>query len=147
MKKIKLVLLSSTVFLISLVSCDKGSAYIDDGGDAGSHVFNPQDVTAPEITINSPTPNQVFSSGSTMMITGRITDDYGLYRGTIKVIKDATGYEVRNQPYEIHGIKTYDFNLSHAVSESSPSDYTVVVSFEDHGLNFTTKSVKVKFNP
>jgi hypothetical protein len=131
---------------ITLISCSKGGAIIEEP-DAGAHVFNPQDVTAPVITVNTPTDNQVFVSGSTITISGRLTDDYGLYRGTIKVIKDATGFELKNQPYEIHGFKTYDFSLPHVTSETSPADYTIVVSFEDHGLNVTTKSVKVKVNP
>lgn len=80
-------------------------------------------------------------------MTGRITDDLGLYRGTIKVINDGTGIVLMNQAYEIHGQKLYNFNLNYTPSVAAASDYTVTVSFEDHGANTTTKSVSVKVNP
>ena len=129
------------------VSCSRSGVIVEDDPGGGPHVFNPTDTSAPDITINTPAPNQVFVSGSTINITGKITDDYGLYRGTIKVINDANGFEMKNQAYEIHGFRTYDFSLSHLTAVTVPSDYTVVVSFEDHGLNITTKSVKIKVNP
>ncbi len=140
--------LAVVLILFSLDSCTSKGVYVDDGsGGGGPHVFNPTDITAPDITIYTPTTNQVFSSGNTINITGKLTDDYGLYRGTIRLINDATGYALINQPYEIHGFKSYDFNVMHNTSVTVASDYTVVVSFEDHGLNVTTKSVKVKVNP
>jgi phosphate-selective porin len=129
-----------------LSACSKGgSAATDDGG--GVHVITPNDVTAPEISIFTPTANQSFSNGSVINITGRITDDFGLYQGTIRVVNDATGFVLLNQPYEIHGLLLYNFSLNYTVAASSVSDYTITVSFQDHGLNTTTKSVKVKAVP
>lgn len=133
---------SLTVFTLS---CSKGGESTDDG--SGTHINTPNDTTAPEIIITTPTANQVFSSGQVINITGRITDDYGLYRGSIKVVNDATGFALVNQPYEIHGFLLYNFNLNHTVATPTVSDYTITVSFEDHGSNVTTKSVKVKANP
>ena len=52
-----------------------------------------------------------------------------------------------NQAYEIHGLLLYNFSINHTVSTFAAADYTVTVSFEDHGLNATTKSVKVKVTP
>ncbi|MEK7224727.1 MAG: hypothetical protein AAB221_03495, partial [Bacteroidota bacterium] len=105
------------------------------------------DTTAPLLDIYTPTANQVFTSGSTITITGRLTDDLGLYRGTIKITNDANGDILKNQAYEIHGLRLYDFSLSYVTSVTTASDYTVTVSFEDHGYNSVTKSVKVKVNP
>lgn len=129
----------------AFLSCSKGGESTDDG--SGTHVFTPNDTTPPEIVINTPSAGQVFSNGQVMNITGRITDNYGLYRGSIKVVNDATGNALVNQSYEIHGFLLYNFSLNHTVSVTSASDYTVTVSFEDHGSNVTTKSVKVKVNP
>jgi len=134
------------ITLLGWVSaCSKGGAADDDGG--GPHVITPNDVTPPEISIFTPAANQVFASGNVISITGRITDDFGLYRGTIKVVNDATGTVLVNQPYELHGFLLYNFSLNHTASATTASDYTITVSFEDHGLNATSKSVKVKVNP
>lgn len=135
-----------TVLAVSVLSCSKGGETTDDGG-GGIPNNNPNDTKAPDITITTPVAAQSFTNGQVINITGRITDDYGLYRGTIKLVNDATGFALINQPYEIHGFLLYNFNLNHTVAVTTASDYTVTVSFEDHGSNVTTKSVKVKVNP
>jgi hypothetical protein len=141
-------MICASLIILTLASCSRGGAVIDDGsGGGGPHVFNPTDTNGPVITITTPSNNQVFISGNTINVTGRITDDYGLYRGTIRIINDATGGEIKGQVYEIHGLRTFDYNISHTTSVTVPSDYTVVVSFEDHGLNVTTSYVKVKVDP
>jgi len=133
--------------MVSVSACSKGGNETDDSGSGGPHIVTPNDVTPPEISIFTPTVNQVFANGSTINITGRITDDYGLYRGTIRVVNDANGVALVNQPYEIHGFLLYNFNINHTASVGAASDYTVTVTFEDHGSNTATKSVKVKVNP
>jgi phosphate-selective porin len=111
------------------------------------HVYNSGDTTAPVIQINTPTAGQVFVNGNSISITGRITDDGGLYRGDIRITNDANNAVIKEQHYEIHGFRSYDYSLSHTVSVGAASDYTITVAFEDHGLNVTTKTVKVKANP
>lgn len=132
--------------MVVIAACSKSGGETDDGG-GGPHVVTPNDVTAPEISIFTPTVNQIFSNGSVINITGRITDDFGLYRGTIRVVNDANGVVLLNQPYEIHGLLLYNFNINYTASVAAASDYTVTVTFEDHGSNSATKSVKVKVNP
>lgn len=134
------------ILLVTIfTACSKGGAAPAD--DDGPHVITPTDVTAPGVEITTPTADQVFVSGNTINITGRLTDDYGLYQGSIKIINDATGAVLKDQLYEIHGLKLYDYSLSYATSVTAAANYTITVSFEDHGLNRTTKSVKVKVNP
>jgi phosphate-selective porin len=137
-----------TVLMVVLTACSKGGTTTDDGSSGGGqHVVTPADVTAPVIDITTPGINQVFTSGSVISITGRLTDDYGLYRGTIKITNDANAAVVKEQAYEIHGLKLYDYSLTYSTAVTIPSDYTITVAFEDHGLNMTTKTVKVKVNP
>ncbi len=131
--------------VIAMAACSKGGTTTGEGG--GSHVETPNDTIPPQISIFTPTINQVFTNGSVINITGRITDDYGLYRGTIRIINDANGAVLLSQPYEIHGILLYNFNINHTASVVVASDYTVTVTFEDHGNNSATKSVKVKVSP
>ena len=138
------------VFIVAatliLASCRKGhEATPQDNTD--DHVFTPTDVTPPVIDISTPTLNQEFKSGSVITITGKLTDDYGLYQGSISITNDATNAVVKQQLYEIHGLTIYNFSLAHTPLVTVPSVYTVTVKFEDHGLNFTTQTVKIKVNP
>ena len=140
---ILILLITGTIFA---VACSKSGSSSDNGG--GPHPNpSPIDVTAPVLNINTPTSNQVFTSGNMISITGRITDDYGLYRGSIRITNDANAVILKEQLYEIHYVLAYDFNISYTTNVTITSDYTVTVSFEDHGANFATKSVKVKVNP
>ena len=72
--------------MVLLLACSKGDDTTDNTGTGGPHVVTPNDTTAPEITILTPTLNQVFVNGGVISITGKFTDDFGLYRGTIRVV-------------------------------------------------------------
>lgn len=140
-----IIILHSNSFLPS--ACSKGGSYADDPYGGGTHIPSPNDVAAPVLDIYTPAANQVFTSVTAINITGRLTDDLDLYRGTIKVINDANGDILKNQAYEIHGLRLYHFSLSYTPFVAAASDYTSTVSFEDYGYNTATKSVKVKVNP
>ena len=137
-----------SVLVIVLAACSKGGTATDDSdGNGGLHVVTPTDVTAPIIEIATPAANQVFLSGNLITISGKLTDDYGLYRGSIRITNDANGTVLKEQLYEIHGLLLYNYNISYTANVTASADYTVTVTFEDHGLNTTTKSVKIKVNP
>lgn len=128
------------------IACSKGGTTTDNGG-GNPHVDNPTDTTAPILDIYTPVANQVFVSGNVINVTGKITDNYGLYRGNIKITEDATGAVLKVQAYEIHGILSYNFSISYTATVSTAADYTVTAQFEDHGNNSTTRTVKIKVNP
>ena len=146
MKQKPLLLIFCFAFTLFIGSCSKGGTAADDHSGGGGNP-SPVDVTPPTLDVFTPTANQVFASGNNIDVTGKITDDLGLYRGSIRITKDATGEVVKEQLYEIHYILSYNFNVSYTTSVTTPTDYTVTVFFEDHGLNSATKSVKVKVNP
>ena len=133
--------------MINFTGCSKGSSASSDNNDNDPHVVNPTDTIAPIIKINAPTLNQVFSSGNIINVTGKVTDSDGLYQGSIRIVNDVNNAVLTDQQYVTHGLLQYDFNISHTVSVTAVSDYTVTVEFEDHGLNKTSSSVKVKINP
>jgi hypothetical protein len=140
---LKTVIVISALTILS--SCSKTGG--GSRGDDGNHVpVDVNDVSYPVITIDKPLTNQVFVSGDTIKIQGRVTDN-GLYRGKIKIVNDVNGLAMLDQAYEIHGLPLYDFSLAYKTSVTSVSNYTVSAEFEDHGLNVTTKTVKVKVNP
>jgi hypothetical protein len=140
------IVLFFAAIVIFMVACSKGSSSSDNGG--GTHPTpSPIDTIAPSLNINTPISDQVFTSGNVINVTGRITDDLGLYRGSIRITNDANGALVKEQLYEIHYVLLYDFNISYTTNVTSVTNYTVTVFFEDHGYNNATKSVKVKVNP
>ncbi len=148
MKRSIHILFVLTTGIILSVACSKGGTASNNNGGGVSHPPPaPNDTTAPVLTINTPAANQVFSSGNVINVTGRITDDLGLFQGLIRITNDANGALLKEQAYEIHYVLSYDFSLSYTANVTVPSDYTVTVSFGDHGYNSTTKSVKVKVNP
>ena len=104
------------------------------------------DTTYPVIRIDRPVANQVFNNGDTIKIEGNVTDN-ALYRGKIKITNDLNGFVINEQAYETHFIQSYNFSFFHKTAVTVASDYTVSVEYEDHGLNTSTKTVKVKVNP
>jgi hypothetical protein len=134
--------------VVFAVACSKGTSSSNHPGGGGPNPTpSPIDTIAPSLTINTPTSNQVFTSGNVINVSGRITDDLGLYRGSIRITNDANNAVVKEQLYEIHYVLSYDFSVSYTANVTVPSNYTVTVFFEDHGLNNAARSVKVKVNP
>ena len=111
-----------------------------------NHVLNFSDSTVPVVEITTPTADQEFKSGTTINITGKITDN-SLYQGSINIKDEASGTTVKDQVYEIHGLASYSYNLAWTPSVTKISSYIITVKFEDHGFNESSKSVKVKVNP
>lgn len=136
-------LVITVVVAISLLACSGSGA----GTPEEPHVIDTNDTIPPVVLISTPAAAQIFTNGNNINITGKITDDGGLYRGDIRITNDANSAVIKEQHYEIHGFRSYDYSLSHTASVGAVSDYTITVSFEDHGLNITTKTVKVKVNP
>lgn len=142
-------LFKRTAFILSAMlihfSCSKTSG--GSGGDDSNHIpLDINDTTLPVIVIVKPSANQIFVNGDNIVIQGKVTDN-SLYRGTIKIINDINSLILFNQPYEIHGQPAYNFDVQYKTSVTAISNYTVIVEFEDHGLNLTTQTVKVKINP
>jgi hypothetical protein len=124
-----------------IMSCSGGGQLPPD-----YHYSDFNDSTTPVVDIYTPTENQVFNSGDTIKIDGRVTDN-SLYRGSVKITNDATGAVVKEQQYEIHGFQAYNFHVEYKTSVAAVSNYTVTVQYEDHGLNNGLKNVRVKVNP
>ena len=140
----------SIVLLISLtgvlIACSKGGTTTDDGS-GGPHIVTDNDTTRPVLTVTTPVSNQVYSNGSSISVSGTITDDLGLYRGSIRITNDVTGEIVKEQLYEIHGVLTYNFSVAAIATVTAVTDFTVSVFYEDHGLNGVSRTLKVKVNP
>jgi hypothetical protein len=147
MKLLGAYLLALVFTTMLQTGCSKGSGSADPNDAGLPHVNNPGDTIPPVVVISAPTANQVYRSGDVLTVSGRVTDENGLYQGSIRITNDATGALVRDQQYVIHYITDYSYNITHTLSVTTASDYTVTVSFEDHGQNVVTKTVKIRVNP
>jgi hypothetical protein len=138
-----------SLLLITAFACSKGGTNEQQGGNGGNigHDSGILDTIAPVLVVNTPTENQEFISGNSIAVSGNISDDLGLYQGSIRITNDATGAVLKEQLYEVHYILSYNFNVPYTPTVSAVSNYTVTVSFMDHGFNVATKSVKIKVNP
>jgi hypothetical protein len=131
-----------------MTACSKSGNSTDDGGGGGGpHIVTDNDTTRPVLTVTTPLNNQLYANGSSISVSGTITDDMGLYRGSIRITNDVTGEILKEQLYEIHGIRSYNFNVPAIATVTAVTDYTVSVFFEDHGLNSISQTLKVKMNP
>jgi phosphate-selective porin len=139
------ILLFLITGILLAAACSKGGTSA--GNNGGGPTPSPNDTIAPVLNITTPTANQVFTSGNVINVTGRITDDLGLFRGSIRITNDANGALLKEQLYEIHYVLAYDYNISYTTNVVSVANYTITVFFEDHGFNSATKSVKVQVNP
>lgn len=129
-------------FLFTACSEDGYGAQVEDP----NHIVDFSDSTFPVIEITTPTGGQEFKSGNVINITGKITDN-SLYQGTINIKDEETGYSMKDQVYEIHGLSSYNYNLSYTPSVTKITNYIITVAFEDHGFNKSSKTVKVKVSP
>ena len=131
-----------------LIACSKGATSTDDGsGGGGPHVLADDDTTKPVLTILTPVNNQTYTNGSSISVTGTITDDLGLYRGSIRITNDVSSEVLKEQLFEIHGVKSYNFNVSAPATVTAATGFTVSVFYEDHGLNSISQTLKVMVNP
>jgi len=128
--------------IVFVTACSSGGVQaVDD-----PHIFNPADTTIPVVDIYTPSENEVFSTGDTIRISGKVTDN-SLYRGNIRITNDANGAVVKEQLFEIHGFQVYNFYLEHKTIVLAVTNYTVTVQYQDHGFNTGTNAVKVRVNP
>jgi hypothetical protein len=138
---------SKTLFILCVATaiiagaCSKGGEATQD-----PHTTDFSDSTTPVVELYTPTDNQVFTSGDTIKVDGKVTDN-SLYRGSIRITNDANNSVVLEQLYEIHGFQLYNFHIEYKTMVTAVTNYTVTVQYEDHGLNNGIQTAKIKINP
>lgn len=101
----------------------------------------------PVLVVNKPVNNQVLNNGDTIFVEGMVSDDRMMYRGRIKISDDGTGFVVKEEFFETYVLQTINFNVFYKTNVVVMTDYTVLVEFEDHGLNKVYVTLRVKVNP
>jgi hypothetical protein len=133
------------VFLASLImiSCGKVGSESEDN----PYAIDQDDNVFPVITVSKPVANQVYASGDSIIVEGKVTDDKKLYKGKVEIKNDADNSVMADTFYETHYLPAINFRLAYKATVTTSTDFTILVEFRDHGDNVSTATIKVKVNP
>lgn len=136
--------LAGVIILISLTvaSCTKVGAAEEQNFDA----IDQNDDIFPVITVSKPAANQVYVSGDSIIVEGKVTDEKVLYKGKVQIKNDSNGI-TEDAYYETHFLQTINFRLASKAVVTTPTDFSILVEFQDHGANTSVATIKVKVNP
>jgi len=134
------ILFLATVVMISCSKVGAGEGESLDAIDQNDDIF-------PTITVSKPTVNQVYTSGDSIIIEGKVVDDKKLYKGKVEIKNDANNFVMAEGYYETHFLSTINYRLAYKAVVTMPTDFSILVEFQDHGANTSTATIKVKVNP
>jgi hypothetical protein len=97
------------------------------------------DTVKPTITFLSPTDNQSFVAGQTVLIQATITDNNEIHGVHLTVTKGTTDHLIHSE--EHIDAKSYTLNNSFIVQ--SGFTYTIEIEADDHDQNTTTVEIHV----
>lgn len=135
-------LLLSCVMVVMACTKVGGSDTADD-----LNTLDQNDDIFPVITTLRPAANQVYVSGDSIVVEGKVTDDKKMYKGKVQIKDDAVGTIVAENFYETHFLSAINFRLAYKALVTSSKDFTVIIEFQDHGGNTASVAIKVKVNP
>jgi hypothetical protein len=136
---IRMLVLASVI----LVSCSK----VGTQGEETLDAIDQNDDVFPTITISKPTASQVYTSGDSIIVEGKVTDDKIVYKGKVQIKNDANNLVVADNFYESHFLQAINYRLAYKVQVTAPTDFSILIEFQDHGANTSTATMKVKVNP
>ena len=118
-------------------------------GEQGEDInaIDQNDNIFPVINATRPTANQVYRSGDSIIVEGKVTDDKKMYKGKVQIKNDTNNLVMAEDYYETHFLTAINFRLAYQAIVTAPTDFSVLVEFQDHGANTSTATIKVKVNP
>jgi hypothetical protein len=131
------------ICITTLIACSKTGG----PGAENPDQIDQNDDVFPVLTVSKPGNNQVYASGDSIVVQGYATDNKVMYKGSVKIINDATGVTEKSQLFETHFLLKLDFYVAYKTSVTSITNYTVLIEFQDHGANTVSQTLKVKVNP
>ena len=126
-----------------MISCRKVGSESEGSLDA----IDQNDDVFPVITVSKPTANQVYISGDSIIVEGKVTDDKKMYKGKVEIKNEATNLVMAYNYYETHFLQAINFRLAYKAVVTVSTDFNILVEFQDHGANTSTANIKVKVNP
>ena len=128
---------------VIMISCSKVGSEAEGSLDA----IDLDDDVFPVITVSKPTTNQVYISGDSIIVEGKVTDNKKLYKGKVQIKNDASSLVIADNFYETHFLPAINFRLAYKAVVTASTDFSILVEFRDHGDNVSTVTIKVKVNP
>jgi hypothetical protein len=104
------------------------------------------DTTFPVLTVRKPIANQQYASGDSIIVEGIVNDEKKMYKGKVEIKNEASGFTQASY-YETHFLTAISFRLAYKAVVTVPTDFSVLVEFQDHGANMVSSTIKVKVNP
>jgi len=134
------------IFSASLLvlSCSKVGSPIDDDNP---NEIDQNDGIFPVITVLKPSTNQIYKSGDSIVVEGKVTDDKKMYKGKVQIKNDANNFVMAETYYETHYLLEMNYRLAYKAEVTAPTDFSILIEFQDHGTNTSTATIKVKVNP
>ena len=141
----KYFFLTALVVLTSVmvISCSKVGAGQEENLDA----IDQNDDVFPVVTVSKPTANQLYASGDSIIVEGKVTDNKIVYKGKVQIKNDANNLVMADSYYESHFLQAINYSLAYKAEVTVPTDFSILVEFQDHGANTSTTTIKVKVNP
>ena len=128
---------------VIMISCSKVGSDAQDN----AYAIDEDDNVFPVITVSKPAVNQVYTSGDSIIVEGKATDDRIVYKGTVQIKNDANNLVMADTYYESHYLQAINYRLAYKAVVTVPTDFSILIEFRDHGDNISTTTVKVKVNP
>ena len=125
-----------------MISCSK----VGGPGQETLDAIDQNDDVFPTITVSKPTASQVYISGDSIIVEGKVTDDKIVYKGKVQIKNDAN-LVLADSYYESHFLQAINYRLAYKAVVTAPTDFSILVEFQDHGANTSTTTIKVKVNP
>jgi len=128
---------------VTMISCRK----VGSESEENPYAIDPDDIVFPVITVSKPAANQVYSSGDSIIVEGKATDDKIVYKGIVQIKNDANNLVLAESYYESHFLQAINFRLAYKAIVTAATDLNILIEFRDHGDNISSASMKVKVNP
>ena len=143
MRKDFLLTLLVVLTSVMIISCSKVGAGQQENLDA----IDQNDDVFPVVTVSKPTANQLYASGDSIIVEGKVTDNKIVYKGKVQIKNDANNLVMADSYYESHFLQAINYRLAYKAEVTVPTDFSILVEFQDHGANTSTTTIKVKVNP
>jgi hypothetical protein len=100
------------------------------------------DEVAPTVSIISPTENQVFPVGETVVVKATASDNEGLHMIHVIVTDNTGGHWVHSEDH----VDGKNFDINKTFTTTAGKIYTIHIDATDHNENTTTKEMTVSAN-
>ena len=126
-----------------MISCTK----VGVAEEENLNTIDEDDDVFPVITVSKPAVNQVYMSGDSIIVEGKTTDNKIVYKGKVQIKNDANNLVMADGYYESHFLQAINYRVAYKAIVTVPTDFSILIEFQDHGANTSTTTLKVKVNP